>query len=359
MFYMRRVHLYSTVLACVLSLLLLVHCTEVSAQTGEKSSKVSAKDAGYKLAAKPLFRDPIYDGAADPVICWNRGEQKWFMFYTNRRANEPNTPGVSWVHGTRIGIAESSDGGATWKYRGTADINYGEGDYSYWAPDVIYHNGLYHMYLTFVPGMHTDWSGTRDIIHLTSKNLLKWKYESTLKLSSNRSIDACVMQLPDRTWRMWYNNEVDGKSIYYADSPDLFTWTERGKVIGDRPGEGPKVFRWKNRYWMIVDVWRGLGVYVSDDCRNWTRQSGNLLSEPGKGPDDKVKGGHPDVVVSGDRAYLFYFTHPGRRNGVSRNNLYEQRRSSIQVVELEFKDGRITCDRDKPTYIQLKPGNDK
>lgn len=317
------------------------------------------KTLTFKVAAKPLFRDPVYDGAADPVVCWNRGERKWFMFYTNRRANAPNTPGVSWVHGTRIGIAESSDGGASWKYRGTADINYGQGDYSYWAPEVIEHDGLYHMFLTFVPGMHTDWSGTRDIIHLTSKDILKWKYESTLKLSSDRVIDACVMRLPDGTWRMWYNNERDNKSIYYVDSADLLTWKDRGKAIGDRPGEGPKVFRWKGRYWMVVDVWRGLGVYVSDDCQKWTRKAKNLLEEPGKGPDDKVKGGHPDVVVSGDRAYLFYFTHPGRVNTEPADDLYEQRRSSIQVVELEYKDGEITCDRDKPTYILLQPTNDQ
>jgi len=52
------------------------------------------------------------------------------MFYTSRRANAPNTPGVSWVHGTPIGIAESSDGGATWTYCGTADIRYGNKDYT-------------------------------------------------------------------------------------------------------------------------------------------------------------------------------------------------------------------------------------
>jgi len=31
----------------------------------------------------------------------------------------------------------------------------------------------------------------------------------------------------------------------------------------------------------------------------------------------------------------------------------------MQVVELEYKDGELTCDRDKPTYILLKPINDK
>ena len=307
-----------------------------------------------RIADKPFFRDPVYDGAADPVLCWNRAEKKWFMFYTNRRANVPNTKGVSWVHGTKIGIAESSDGGATWKYRGTANINYGRGEYSYWAPEVIEHGGTYHMYLTFVPGMHTDWSGTRDIIHLISKDLLNWKFESVLKLSSNRVIDACVMRLPDGTWRMWYNNEVDGKSIYYADSPDLYKWFNKGKAMGERPGEGPKVFHWKGCYWMVVDVWKGLGIYKSQGCLKWTGQEKNLLQEPGQGPDDQVKGGHPDVVVSGDRAYLFYFTHPGRRGPNEKEDAYQQRRSSIQVVELESKDAWLSCRRDEPTYINLK-----
>ena len=308
-----------------------------------------------KIASKPLFRDPVHDGAADPVLCWNHAELRWFMFYTNRRANVSEAAGVTWVHGTKIGIAVSSDGGATWTYRGTANIDYGQGEYSYWAPEVIEHEGIYHMYLTFVPGIFADWSHPRDIIHLTSRDLLDWQFESVLELSSDRVIDACVIRRPNGTWRMWYNNEVDGKSIYYADSPDLYKWQDRGKAMGERPGEGPKVFRWKNRYWMIVDVWKGLGVYYSDDCLTWTRQIENLLEEPGKGPDDEVKGGHPDVVVSGDRAYLFYFTHPGRRSDNQSSDPYDQRRSSIQVVEVEYTNGQITCDRDKPTYIRLLP----
>ncbi|MEJ2702026.1 MAG: hypothetical protein P8Z79_06245, partial [Sedimentisphaerales bacterium] len=64
---------------------------------------------------------------------------------------------------------------------------------------------------------------------------------------------------------------------------------------------------------------------------------------------------HPDVVVSGGRAFLFYFTHPGRQDNAPKEDLYEQRRSSIQVVELKYEDGGLTCDRDKPTYIRLLP----
>lgn len=306
-----------------------------------------------KVADKPLFRDPVYDGAADPVVIWNKVEKKWFMFYTNRRANDESLKGVSWVHGTPIGIAESEDGGATWKYRCDAKINYGEGEFSYWAPEVIEHEGTYHMYLTFVPGMHHGWTGIPLILHLTSENLLDWKYESTLKLANDRVIDACVLRLDDGTWRMWYNNERDRKSIYYADSPDLYQWTDKGKAIGIDRAEGAKVVRWKDKFWMIVDHWQGLGVYHSPDAETWTRQPGFLLGEPGKGEDDGVMGGHADVVVNNDRAYIFYFTHPGRQGDWKKTDNYETRRSSIQVVELEYKDGVVSCDRDKPCRINL------
>ena len=72
------------------------------------------------IAPAPLFRDPIHDGAADPTIIWNQAEQAWWIFYTNRRANV-DAPGFSWVHGTDIGIASSSDGGRSWLYRGVAE----------------------------------------------------------------------------------------------------------------------------------------------------------------------------------------------------------------------------------------------
>ena len=309
------------------------------------------------IAAKPLFRDHVYDGAADPTVIWNQKEKKWFMFYTNRRANAPGLDGVSWVHGTRIGIAESSDNGANWTYRDTCDIQYRlTTGYTHWAPEVIEHNGVYHMYLSYVPGVFTDWNHPRWIIHLTSGNLINWKFESKLDLSSDRCIDACVFRLPDGTWRMYYNNERDGKSMYYADSPDLYKWTDSGKkVVGDRAGEGPNVFAWQGKNWMVVDNWKGIGVYSSDDLVNWKRQPNNILQEPGKGEDDQVMGGHPGVVVSDDRAFIFYFTHPGRTPNNPSKDPTETRRSSLQVAELEYQNGQIICDRDKPVSIRMTP----
>jgi hypothetical protein len=337
---------------------LVLLCASAAGFAAENSPAQNASANKGKLAPKPLFRDPVYDGAADPTSIWNRAEKKWFMFYTNRRANLTNgVDGVSWVHGTKIGIAQSSDGGATWTYRGTADIPYGGEGMTHWAPEVIEHDGRYHMFLTFVPGIFSNWQHPRDIIHLTSTNLLQWNYQSTLKLASDRVIDPCVIRLGDGTWRMWYNNERDKKSIYFADSKDLDTWEDRGKASGtsERGGEGPKVFRWQDHYWMAVDIWDGLRFYRSDDALNWQRQPEDLLKNPGKGTDDGVKGGHPDVVVSGDRAFLFYFTHPGRTGPDARKDGYEQRRSSIQVVELFPKDGWLSCDRDEPTHILLAP----
>jgi len=38
------------------------------------------------VAPKPVFRDPVYDGAADVSIVYDRGARLWKMFYTNRRA---------------------------------------------------------------------------------------------------------------------------------------------------------------------------------------------------------------------------------------------------------------------------------
>jgi hypothetical protein len=317
-------------------------------------------------APKPLFRDPVFDGAADPVVVWNPQAQAWWMFYTNRRANVPGLSGVAWVHGTRIGIAESRDRGTTWNYLGTAEIDLppevgGPPETStHWAPEIVTApDGTQHMFLTVVPGVFENWQHPRRIVHLTSTDLRRWTYRSTLALSSDRVIDAGVHRLPNGTWRLWYNNERDRKSIYYADSPDLFTWTDHGKCtgVGERPGEGPFVFAWRGRYWMLVDLWRGLGAYRSDDLATWTAQPENLLAVPGRGTDDGVNGGHPCVVVSGERAFVFYFTHPGRTGTIKPEDKdsLDRRRSSIQVVELREKDGALSCDRDAPTFVELIP----
>jgi hypothetical protein len=323
------------------------------------ASAFAAEPAG-KVAPKPLYRDPVFDGAADPSIIYDRAEKKWLMFYTNRRANVPDLTAVTWVHGTPIGIAESSDGGATWTYRGTVDfpkdIPNTEGTPTFWAPALIEHAGVYHMYVVVVPGIFTDWEHPRNIVHVTSRDLKTWKYEGTLPLVTDKVIDPCVLRLADGTWRLWYNNERTGKTTFYADSADLYHWTDKGSAhLPNDRGEAPLAFFWRGKYWLLIDLLgnAGLGAYRSDDALAWTRQPEKLLDKPGTGKDDQNGGHHPEVILSGDRAFLFYFVHPGM---AANSAAVDRKRSSIQVVELNIgPDGWLTCDRDAPTHIALTP----
>lgn len=307
-----------------------------------------------QAAPKPVYDDPVYHGAADPVIVYNQQQKKWWMFYTNRRASLPDST-VQWVHGTRIGIAESSDG-RKWRYVDTADIRYRpDAGYTFWAPEITAYKGTYHMYLTYVPGTFRSWGHPRRIVHLTSKDLLHWQYQSVLPLVNEKVIDASVYKVRNGLWRMWYNNEQDGKSIYYAESNDLYHWQDRGKAIATR-GEGPKVFHWKGKYFMIVDAWKGMEVFSGSDLVHWKKQPERILEHPGSGLDDQAIGGHCDVVVNRGRAYIFYFTHPGRKKDrPAAPHSFEDKRSVIQVAELKYENGVVTCNRDHSVQIHLKP----
>ena len=320
------------------------------------AAHAQGSDPEGNAAPKPLFRDPVHDGAADPTLIWNRHRKELWMFYTNRRADlsglEPKD--VSWVHGTRIGIAVSRDYGATWTYRGVAKIKYGKPDWTQWAPDIVYERSKYHMFLVIVPGTFKDWNAPRYIVHLVSRDLEKWRYVGKLDTGSDRIIDPSLFRGPDGTWRIWYKDELDESHIHYAESSDLVDWKPMGPAITDRPSEGPKVFRWKNRYWMIVDAWKGLGVYRSDDLTHWTAQPDNILQQPGTIPTDRNVGDHCDVVVSGDRAFIYYFTAQSGPD-FDKSLPFSDRRTVLQVAELHESDGVITVDRNATTHVYLKP----
>ena len=327
----------------------------------------------YNLADRPLYIDPVYNGSTDPMVCYNYNTKQWYMYYTSRRSNVAGLKGTESVHGSPIGIAASSDGGATWKYIGNCNIDYHPDENpTYWAPEIIEYKGTYHMYLTYVPGIFDTWDHPRDIVHLTSNDGISWTTQSVLKLAVQKVIDACVIQLPNGTWRMWYNNEVDNKSIYYAESPDLYKWTDKGKVDLGAVGEGPNVIFWHGKYFMIVDEWKGLSVYSSDDALKWTKQEEYLIAgipvkadNPAPAPPQGAggntqaqrrvnmvegsRGNHADIEISNGHAYLFYFSSiPPRLN---------MRGSAVYVQELIYKpDGTITCDPTAPCYINLGVG---
>lgn len=328
-------------------------------KTAEQKQKEQVSKVGV-IAPKPVFRDPVYDGAADPIVIWNSQVKKWWMFYTNRRATMTDLPGVSWVFGTPIGIAESPDG-ANWQYVGTANFpdlpaECGGKDATLWAPDIVLgDDGKWHMYLSIVPGIDVKWGLPGFISHLTSTNLRDWKYESRLSQLGVRVIDADILKMPKGIWRLYYKDQSKYSHINMIESKDLYSWSEPKEVLKIN-GEGPIAFQWKGYYWLIIDTWNGQTVHRSIDGNTWVVQPGSPLmpDDEGTGKDDIPNALHANVVISGDRAYMYYFTHPGRISGDKKKDGFEQRRTSIQVVELELDNqGWITANRNKPVYVQL------
>lgn len=299
-----------------------------------------------KAAPKPLYLDPVNDAPTDPKIVRSRQDGRWYMFYTSRRGNLKDGKGAEWVHGSPIGIAVSDDL-IHWNYLQDANIGYAP-DYepTYWAPGIVDDGKLYHMFLTYVPGVFSDWNHPRNIVHLTSQNLLDWKFESVVPLMSDKVIDAEVVRLPDGKWRMWYNQEPGGKLIASADSDDLYIWKDNGLTEGIGRCEGPSVFFWKGSWWMVTDEWKGFAVFRSDDALHWTRQEGNILSESGNTDTDRTRGDHCDVLVHDGRAFIYYFCHASGeeiRKGANPN------RTVIQIAELKLDPGTglMVCNRNE------------
>jgi hypothetical protein len=150
--------------------------------------------------------------------------------------------------------------------------------------------------------------------------------------------------------------------IDHLTSKDLYNWTDKGKVYVGTVGEGPNVICWHDRYYMIVDEWKGLSVFSSDDALNWKKQEEYLISgipvDPDEAPQttgdlrrtvrmvDGTRGNHADIEISNNHAYMFYFCHLPTLNNM--------RGSAVYVQELIYnEDGTISCDPLLPCYINL------
>jgi len=169
-------------------------------------------------APAPLFRDPVYDGAADPEVVWNHHAEEWWIFYTLRRASIASDG--SWAYANPIGIAASKDG-REWRHVGYCRFDgFGGPDMpdTYWAPAVVRRGEDYHMFVSFLPGHPVPWSGERRIVHYTARgDLAQWTKVQTLPLDSSRVIDATLLPYRDE-WRLWYKDETRGSLTHLAVS---------------------------------------------------------------------------------------------------------------------------------------------
>lgn len=300
----------------------------------------------------PLFRDPIHDCPTDPTVIWSEEENQWYLFYTQRRADAPAI-GVSWVHGTKIGVASSADGNK-WLYRGTLEgLDIERGHNTFWAPEIIRAEGAYHMYASYITGIPTDWNYPRQMLHYVSDNLWDWRFLGRVELDSERVIDACVYEVEPGLYKMWYKDENRDSRTFAAISRDLHSWEVLGAEITDCAQEGPNVFELGGIKWMISDYWNGLAVYRSEDFTNWTRCP-DILRESGTRPMDAGFAHHADVLVKDGCAYIFYFCHPyaveGKTADAGNDSLTERERNRavVQAAKLEVRDGILVCDRNAP-----------
>jgi hypothetical protein len=310
-------------------------------------------------APREIYRDPVYDGATDPTVV--RDGVDWWMFYTQRRANHPDPgPGVAWVHGSRIGVARSGDG-LDWDYVGTLEpstegLRLSDGAppsevaETHWAPEIIHDGTRWRMYLTEIAGIPEEWPGhERHIVEYASDDLRTWARGGTVPLASDRVIDAAVARCPDGLWRLWYKDEAADSTTAVAVSDDLARWRPDGTAIGGRPHEGPFVFRLGGAWFMLTDEWRGMAVHRSDDAVSWERQGGPdavILGENGAPPEGVQIGRHGSVVVDGDEARLYFFTHPWW-DGSELEHADERshRRSAVHVARLYVSDGALVAER--------------
>ncbi len=312
-------------------------------------------------AFRAPYRDPLWDGPTDPILVHDHLTGEWVLFYTQRRATAPGLSGVEWVHGTAIGVARSSDGGAIWQYQGTVGglvPPETELPATLWAPDVVRIGDEWLMYLSVLGGVRKDWSGNAEIVQFASRDLVHWEYLGPINLDSSRVIDAAVARCGDGRYRLWYKDEARGSTTYSAvsDTPrDPSSWTLEGITIPGRPHEGPKVFRLEGTYWMIVDEWRGQGIYGSADATgNWVRQEhldGLILTQPEHVDGRPVVGRHADVVPlepsddGRERALLVYFTHPswGGEDIDTMAPDPSTRLSHVRAAVLEVRGGNLVC----------------
>lgn len=317
----------------------------------------------------PLFRDPVYDGSADPTVVYNREECCWWMFYTQRRASLP-VVGVSGSFGTEVGIASSADGGKTWVYRGTAQgLSIDWGHNTFWAPEVFFDDqaGLYRMIVTYIQGVPHRWGlsgGKRGMVHFVSRNLYEWQYCNYIFGNSHSDIiDACVAPLPEGGYRMWYRDTARGCSILFSDTRDFQHFTEPQTAVEDH-SEGPNVFTLGGYHWLLTDPLGergGLAIYRSSDLLHWEQQEERLLAAPGSRPLDDTPGRHADVVVEGDEAYIFYFTQPWRDYTKPADFTALQDREAVCVVQCAHvlcENGVLRCNRDEDFDIVLPCGRE-
>jgi hypothetical protein len=265
----------------------------------------------------------------------------WWCLFVHRRANTKisGPARIGRCHGSQVAVASSPDGGGNWLYRGTLDLPVEPGLNTFWGPDVLFQDGTYHMFVTFIRGVPDDPSWDthewqREIHHLISADLWNWTHVSRLDLGTDYAVDPYVYPLPEGGWALWFKDESRGGSIWRAISPDLYKWQVADQVLGEWH-EAPAVFELGDWAWMVTESENGLAVHRSKDLREWERRTGlDVNGQKARQPHI-----HP---VSDESAYILYYAQTGM-NSFGEDVPTSGQASTIRVAELNLVGDDLVC----------------
>ncbi len=122
-----------------------------------------------------------------------------------------------------------------------------------WAPHVIVHKGVRHMYV-----------GPGRIRHYISEDGINWTFHDyCIDPGWHAFRDSMVLELPQGGWLMYCTDRDNTVSVYHSD--DLYTWTDKGTAFrAIKPAaaypwwfnisstESPFVVRYKGAYYLSV-----------------------------------------------------------------------------------------------------------
>lgn len=226
-----------------------------------------------KLSQKPLLELGelgMYDDSGVMPTCVISKGNKVIMYYNG------------WTLGKLIpftsfnGIAESNDGGKTFKKLSLAPKALYRSDvdpYSTFAPYVLKHNGLWHMWYVSLTRWemknknathyyHIKYAISTDGIDWSRKGQVAVDFKSEFEYAIAR---PCVL-FEDNIFKMWYSYRASEKSktyrIGYAESSEGIKWVRRDEEVNltiSRDGWDNQmvcysyVFKHKNKKYMLYN----------------------------------------------------------------------------------------------------------
>lgn len=163
-----------------------------------------------------------------------------------------------------------------------------------WGNDpngLVYYNGTYHLFYQYYDG--TYHGGYLEWAHATSKDLLTWEEQPiAFYPDANGSMySGCIVADTKNTSGLFADEngglialitaDGNGQRVIIAYSTDEGkTWKKYDQVVadweddplGNRDFRDPKVFRWENKWFMVI-AGGPLRIYSSDDLLHWSCES--------------------------------------------------------------------------------------